>query len=54
MTGLAKPGETGGVTGPGLVRQQSAGRVFGRVWNPTDRFLRFQNRTGPIANTMQT
>jgi hypothetical protein len=34
-TGRAKPGETRGLTGtgPGLARQESAGRDFGRFWN---------------------
>jgi len=43
-TGLAKPGETRGLTGtgPGLARQESAGRVFGRFRNRTDPFLRSQ------------
>ena len=41
-TGLAKPGETRGLTGtgPGLARQESAGRVFWQFWNWTDPFLR--------------
>jgi hypothetical protein len=49
MTGLAKPGETRGLTGtgPGLARQESAGRVFGRFWNRTDPFL--QSKPGPLA-----
>jgi len=40
--GLAKPGETHGLTGtgPGLACQESAGRVFGWFWNRTDPFLR--------------
>jgi len=48
-TGLAKPGETCGLTGtgPGLARQESAGRVFGRFWNRTDPFLR--SKPGPLA-----
>jgi len=47
--GLAKPGETRGLTGtgPGLACQESAGRVFGRVWNRTDPFLR--SKPGPRA-----
>ena len=47
--GLAKPGETRGLTGtgPGLARQESAGRVFGRFWNRTDPFLR--SKPGPLA-----
>ena len=47
--GLAKPGETRGLTGtgPGLARQDSAGRVFGRFWNRTDPFLR--SKPGPLA-----
>jgi len=41
-TGLAKHGGTRGLTGtgPGLARQESAGRVFGWFWNRTDLFLR--------------
>jgi len=48
-TGLAKPGETRGLTGkgPGLARQESAGRVFDRVWNRTDPFLR--SKPGPLV-----
>jgi len=48
-TGLAKPGETRGLTGtgPGLAREESAGRVFGRFWNRTDPFLR--SKPGPLA-----
>src|SRR5882757_6105835 len=48
-TGLAKPGETRGLTGtgPGLARQESAGRVFGRFWNRTDPFLR--SKPGPLV-----
>ena len=48
-TGLAKPGETRGLmgTGSGLARQESAGRVFGRVWNRTDSSL--QSTPGPLA-----
>ena len=48
-TGLAKPGETRGLTGTGLglARQQSAGRVFGRVWKQTDLFL--WSKPGPLA-----
>jgi len=48
-TGIAKPGETRGLTGtgPGLARQESAGRVFGRFWNRTDPFLR--SKPGPLA-----
>jgi len=47
--GLAKSGETRGLTGtgPGLPRQESAGRVFGRFWNRTDPFLR--SKHGPLA-----
>jgi len=42
LTGLAKPGETRGMTGtgPGLARQESAGQVFGWFWNRTNPFLR--------------
>jgi len=48
-TGLAKPSQTRGLmgTGPGLARQESAGRVFGQVWNRTDPFLR--PKPGPLA-----
>ena len=48
-TGLAKPGETRGLTGtgPGLARQESAGRGFGWFWNRTDPFLR--SKPGPLA-----
>jgi hypothetical protein len=48
-TGLAKPGETRGLTGtgPGLARQESAGRVFGRFWNRTDPFL--PSKPGQLA-----
>jgi len=47
--GLAKPGETSGLTGigPGLAHQESAGQVFGQYWNRTDRFLQF--KSGPLA-----
>ena len=34
-------------TGPGLARQESAGRVFGRFWNRTDPFLR--SKPGTLA-----
>jgi hypothetical protein len=48
-TGLAKPGETRGLTGPGpgLAHQESAGRDFGLFWNRTDLFLR--SKPGPLA-----
>jgi len=48
-TGLAKRGETRSLTGtgPGLARQEAAGRVFGRVWNRTDPFLR--SKPGLVA-----
>ena len=48
-TGLAKPGETRGLTGtgPGLARQETACRVFGRFWNRTDPVLR--SKPGPLA-----
>jgi len=48
-TGLAKPGETRGLTGTGagLARQDSAGWVFGRFWNRTYLFLR--SKPGPLA-----
>jgi len=46
--GLAKPGKTRGLTGtgPDLAPPESAGRVFGRVWNRTDPFL--QSKPGPL------
>jgi hypothetical protein len=49
--GLAKPGEPCGLTVmcQDLDRQESAGRVFGRVWNFTELFLR--SEPGPVANT---
>jgi hypothetical protein len=48
-TGLAKPGETRGLIckGPGLARQESAGRGFGQFWNRTDSF--FPSTPGPLA-----
>jgi len=48
-TGLARPGKTGELTGtgPGLARQDSAGRDSGRFWNRTDPFLRA--KPGPLA-----
>jgi hypothetical protein len=49
QTGLAELVETRGLTGTGLglARQESAGGVFGRVWNRTDTFLR--SKPGPLA-----
>jgi len=48
-TGLARPSENRQLPGmcPGLARQESAGRVFGRFWNLTDPFLR--SKPGPLA-----
>jgi len=48
-TGLAKPGETHGLTGtgPGLDRQEAAGRVFGRFWNRNEPF--FRSKPAPLA-----
>jgi hypothetical protein len=48
-TGLGKPCKSRGLTrtGPGLARQESAGRVFGRVWNQTDLFL--GSKPGPLG-----
>jgi len=48
-TGLAKPGDTRGLTGtgPGLAHQESAGWAFGRFWNRTDPLLR--SKPGPLA-----
>jgi len=48
-TGVAKAGETRGLTGtgPGLACQDPAGKVFGRFWNRTDPFLWF--KPGPLA-----
>jgi hypothetical protein len=47
--GQAIPVATRGLTGtgPGLAPQESAGLVFGRVWNRTDPFLRSKPR--PLA-----
>jgi len=49
LTGLAKPGETHGLTstGPGLARLDAAGRVFGRFWNRTEQCFWFKPR--PLA-----
>jgi len=49
LMGLAKPSETRGLmgTGRGFARQESAGRVFGRVRNRTDLFL--WSKPGPLA-----
>jgi len=49
--GLAKPGETRGLMGmgPGLAHNELPGRVVGRVWNQTDRFL--QSKPGPVVDT---
>jgi len=46
--GLGKPGETHWLTrtGQGLASQESAGRIFGRVWTRTDPFLR--SKPGPL------
>jgi len=46
---LAKPGKTRGLTGtgPGLERQETAGRCFGQFWNQTEPF--FQSKPGPLA-----
>jgi len=48
-TGLAKPGETRGLTctGLGLARQESEGRVFGWFWNRPNLFL--GSKPGPLA-----
>ena len=48
-TGQAKAGKPCGSTGtgPGLVRQEAASRVFGWVWNVTDQCL--QSKPGPLA-----
>jgi len=48
-TGLAKSGETRGLTGtrPGLDRPETAGRVFGRFWNRTYTF--FPSKPGQLA-----
>jgi len=55
--GPAKAIETRALTGtgPGLAPQESAGQVFGRVWNQTGPFLR--SKPGPLAgypNPLQT
>ena len=49
LTGQAKPGKTRRLTGtgPDLAPQESAGRVFGQVWNRTDPFLR--SKPGRLA-----
>ena len=49
LMGLAKSGETRGLmgTGPGLARQESAGRVSGLVWNRTHLF--FLSKPRPLA-----
>jgi len=48
--GVAKPGETRGLTGtgPGFTRQDPAVRVIGRFLNRTDLFLR--SKPGPLAS----
>jgi len=48
-TGLATPGKTRWLIGigPGLVHQDSAGRVSGWSWNRTDPFVRA--KPGPLA-----
>jgi len=48
-TGLAKPGKTCRLmgTGPGLARQDAAGRVFRQFWNQTETFFRFE--PAPLA-----
>ena len=47
--GLAKPGETRGLTGlgPRFDRQEAAGQVFGRFWNRTEPF--FWSKPRPLA-----
>jgi len=49
LTSVAKPGESHGLTGtvPRLARQESAGGVFGWVWNQTNSFLWSKHR--PLA-----
>ena len=47
LTGLPKPDETHGWTGPDLADQESAAWVFGRVWDRTDSLLR--SKPGPLA-----
>ena len=46
LTGVFKPGETCRFKGidPGLARQESAGGIFGLVWNLTNPFLRSKPR----------
>jgi hypothetical protein len=48
--GLGKSSETRRLIGMGhgFARQQSAGQVFGRIWNNTDPVLR--SKPGPVAN----
>ena len=52
-TGLVKPSETRGLTStdPGVARQESAGRLFGRVWIRTDQFL--LSKPGPLAGYVE-
>jgi len=47
--GLAKPGETRGLTGqgPGLDRQEAKGRVLVRFWIQTELFMR--SKPGPLV-----
>jgi len=49
LTGVAKPGEIRRLTGTGLglAHQESAGQVFGWVWNRTDPFWR--TKSGLLA-----
>jgi len=49
-TGLARPGETGGLTGmgQGFNHQEAEGWVFGLFWNQTKPF--FWSKPGPLAS----
>ena len=53
-TGLAKPGTTRWSTGmgPGLAREESAGRVVWELLTQTGAFGSVQTQTGTVANTI--
>ena len=53
-TGLAKPGTTRCLTGmgPGLARQESAGRVAWQLLTRTGAFGSVPTQTGTVANTI--
>jgi len=54
LTGPAKPGKTGGVTGPytGMARPEAPGQVFRRVWNRTEAFI--QSKPGFLVGYLDT